>query len=251
MTEHDALSYKGTFREEVLWLRCIFGLDNISSSETTLLPQRLLALPTILESTIKDVILIAIDVEAKLSNQGKQLDLSKNFQVGLSILDTRLLPSILSTSTTEDGYQDLLFLKNIGLDLLPICILDIQKVSQTVLQVTRRQSLEQLVTILGCPFKYLHIGGNDANFTLRALLMLVVKDSEYNLTGLRKLLLSVLQEIAQSTMLNSTTWLDKPDEEDWKRLQESKFTTTEQERQEKNKEKSARKLAKKRWKKST
>lgn len=155
------------------------------------------------------------------------------------------------TKMLRSGHQDLLLLKDIGMSLLPVCIIDIQKASQTVLQLSRRLSLEELLTNLRCPFKYLHIAGNDANFTLRAMFMLVVKDSQHDiaLNSLQQALLSILQAIAESTMLNSAIWLDKPDEENWKRLQEARFTTTEEERQEKNKEKQARKLARKRYKK--
>lgn len=101
MSEEEASSCKELFREEVLWLRCIFGLGGLSSPESSL-QQCLLALPTLSESAIKDVILIALDVEAPLSNQKGHIDLSKNFQVGLSIFDTRSLPSIFSAG--EESY---------------------------------------------------------------------------------------------------------------------------------------------------
>ncbi|KAH8670365.1 hypothetical protein BGZ60DRAFT_538068 [Tricladium varicosporioides] len=299
------LPHKGPFREEVSWLRCIFGLRNILPTEPLSL-QCLSVLPTLPGFTIKDMILIALDVEAPLSKQTGHLDLSKNFQVGLSTFDTRLLPSIvlataesyiqqtanalqtynfcggaenycakasrrflfgesemllpdqikanLNATIAKDrnivlvvygGHQDLLLLKDINMDILPVCIIDIQKASQSVLQLSRRLSLEELVTTLSCPFKYLHIAGNDANFTLRAMLLLVVKDSQHDaaLNGLSQTQLSVLQAIAQSTTLNSATWLDKPDEENWKRAQQARFTTTEEERQEKNRKKKIRKLA--------
>lgn len=39
-------------------------------------------------------------------------------------------------------------------------------------------SLENLLSKLDIPFAYLHIAGNDANFTLKALLMLAVRSAE-------------------------------------------------------------------------
>jgi hypothetical protein len=49
-------------------------------------------------------------------------------------------------------------------------------VAQYSLQLTHKASLRELLTVLKCPFQHMHIAGNDANFTLRALLMLSIKD---------------------------------------------------------------------------
>jgi hypothetical protein len=60
--------------------------------------------------------------------------------------------------------------------------------------------LKELLIVLDNPFNFLHIAGNDANFTLQALLMIAVRDSQRtNPNKSQQALLSTIQAIAQST----------------------------------------------------
>lgn len=56
----------------------------------------------------------------------------------------------------------------------PSPILDTSRVANEVFEIWAG-SLRDLLILLDCPFNKLHNAGNDANFTLRALLLLVVK----------------------------------------------------------------------------
>lgn len=56
----------------------------------------------------------------------------------------------------------------------PFGILDTSRIANEVFQF-RRGSLGDLLVALGCSFNKLHVAGNDANFTLRALLLLAAK----------------------------------------------------------------------------
>ena len=60
---------------------------------------------------------------------------------------------------------------------------------------TRSGSLGDLLILLGCPHNNLHCAGNDANFTLKALLLLVAKDLERH--GRNQGLVDILREIVQ------------------------------------------------------
>lgn len=76
------------------------------------------------------------------------------------------------------GDPDIKVLKNLDIDLQPLYSIDTVKAAQYSLRLSRRISLEQLLTTLDVPYTYLHAAGNDAHFILRALLMIVVKDAE-------------------------------------------------------------------------
>ncbi|KAK0736187.1 Polynucleotidyl transferase, partial [Apiosordaria backusii] len=56
----------------------------------------------------------------------------------------------------------------------PSGILDTSRIANEVFQFWGG-SLGDLLGVLGCPFNRLHVAGNDANFTLRALLLLAAK----------------------------------------------------------------------------
>jgi len=60
---------------------------------------------------------------------------------------------------------------------------------------TRSGSLGDLLILLGCPHNNLHCAGNDANFTLKALLLLVAKDFERH--GRNQGLVDILRQIVQ------------------------------------------------------
>ncbi|KAK3380151.1 Polynucleotidyl transferase [Lasiosphaeria ovina] len=56
----------------------------------------------------------------------------------------------------------------------PSGILDTSRIANEVFQIWAG-SLGDLLGVLGCPFNRLHVAGNDANFTLRALLLVAAK----------------------------------------------------------------------------
>ena len=76
------------------------------------------------------------------------------------------------------GNEDLKVLRNLGIDLRPLCIIDTVKAAQHPLQLSYRYSLERLLDELDIPFAALHAAGNDAHFTMRALCMIAARDAE-------------------------------------------------------------------------
>lgn len=76
------------------------------------------------------------------------------------------------------GAADLKMLSNFGIDREPIYTIDTIKAAQTPLRLTYRYSMITLLDVLGIPYKYLHVAGNDAHFCLQTLLMLAVIDGE-------------------------------------------------------------------------
>lgn len=73
---------------------------------------------------------------------------------------------------------ELKMLRNLGLDLRPLYIIDTNKVAQYALQLHYRYDLGRLLGVLDISYASLHAAGNDARFCLQALLMLAVKDAE-------------------------------------------------------------------------
>ncbi|KAK0103770.1 hypothetical protein ONS95_005772 [Cadophora gregata] len=99
------------------------------------------------------------------------------------------------------GVWDLKFLEAAKLDLNHIYVIDTQKAAQHPLDLDHRCTMEEMLTLLGCPFGelVLHTAGNDANFTLRALLLIAKTDAcaasdPYPIETER--LLSLFEEIA-------------------------------------------------------
>lgn len=248
-------------REETLALRDLLGL-NLERSTFTLNPGP----STLVQSAgIKDVLFIAIDFEGKTC----QAALPDNYQLGISILDTRHLQDSISKglhatqnddidSETEfqnilqtynlchghpgycqrarrkllfgnaevlsaeemnakiqtlmaerdiilvvhSGKNELRFLDKLEIVIRPLYLLDTQKTAQTPLGLLKRSSLEGFLTTFEIPFfsKSLHVGGNDANYTLRTLLMTAVKDAEgeEGLSMEQLALLEVLRRIARA-----------------------------------------------------
>jgi hypothetical protein len=80
--------------------------------------------------------------------------------------------------THDGGGSDLKFIRELGIKIQPIFTLDTQMVAQSPLQLTYKVSLKELLVTLECPSRRccMHVAGNDANFTLRALLMLSIRD---------------------------------------------------------------------------
>lgn len=94
---------------------------------------------------------------------------------------------------------ELKMLRNLGLDLRLIYIIDTNKVAQYALQLHYRYDLGRLLDALNISYASLHAAGNDARFCLQALLMLAVKDAEMGPTGTADdALLRLLEGIAHA-----------------------------------------------------
>ena len=110
---------------------------------------------------------------------------------------------------------------NFDLDLSIIGILDTQRLA---LQ-TRSDSpgrLRDLLRDLQCPYRHLHNAGNDAHFTLRALLLLAVRSySDINIVdnnAIRQRLV-LLREIAQSSLPPDSNRIAEENRKKQERLQ--------------------------------
>ncbi|KHN94480.1 Polynucleotidyl transferase [Metarhizium album ARSEF 1941] len=90
-------------------------------------------------------------------------------------------------------------LSNIGFNLQGLQCLDTFRITGQVLP-HFSLTLGELLTELGCPYSWLHNGGNDANFTLRALLLLGIKASQdqAEAKGGRDEKLQLMEEVARS-----------------------------------------------------
>ncbi|KAI1776618.1 hypothetical protein F4818DRAFT_354747 [Hypoxylon cercidicola] len=71
---------------------------------------------------------------------------------------------------------DCKFVEQLRLDTRPLYHIDVLKAAQYPLQTHYRYSLAKLLDALHLPQLHLHVAGNDARFTLHALLMLAVRD---------------------------------------------------------------------------
>lgn len=93
-----------------------------------------------------------------------------------------------------------MFLEGAKVELNPLYILDTQKAAQHPLDLDHRCTIEEMLNLLGCPFghRVLHVAGNDANFTLRALLLIAVADTAAanHLDPAQKSTLLAFEEIA-------------------------------------------------------
>ncbi|CZR56938.1 uncharacterized protein PAC_06827 [Phialocephala subalpina] len=208
------------------------------------------------DSDIKDLLIVGLDVEnphvAQIAKNGQ-------FQVGLSILDTRHLQSSMRKRTgsqgllqthqfcigspkyfknasrtfcfgqskhikLEDlnttiqnlisnrdfilvvhgGLGDAVFLEAAKVELNPLYILDTQKAAQHPLDLDHRCTIEEMLNLLECSFghRVLHVAGNDANFTLRALLLIAAVDTAAanHLDPAHKCLVSAFEEIARESV---------------------------------------------------
>jgi hypothetical protein len=256
-------------REETFMLMDLFGLP---SGESTFKPRYIGR--TLEGSSIKDVLFLAIDIGGEIT--GPILPLA--FELGISVLDTRLLPILIYSLYDEDseleegeineaepnhlsnlatynfvydplqkypkdkqkflfgeteevtieeintkmqclikerdvvlvvhgGQNDLRFLDRIRVPIHNIYVMDTQKAAQNPLKMTKRPSLEKLLTELEIPWTRhsLHISGNDANYTLRSLLMIAVRASEMDkqLDERQVALLDVIEGIARRRLPNS------------------------------------------------
>ncbi|KAI1204791.1 uncharacterized protein F4807DRAFT_471752 [Annulohypoxylon truncatum] len=81
--------------------------------------------------------------------------------------------------TYGGGAADCIYLEGLRLGIRPLYHLDVLKVAQFPLQTYYRYSLAKILDALKLPWQDLHIAGNDARFTLHALLMTAVRDWNY------------------------------------------------------------------------
>ncbi|TVY92025.1 hypothetical protein LAWI1_G002092 [Lachnellula willkommii] len=98
------------------------------------------------------------------------------------------------------GKDDHEFIKAAKIHLRQLYVVDTQNAAQNPLNLDYRCAVERMLTFLGCPFdpEMLDNAGNNANFTLRALLLIATVDAK-NDTKLEpgcKALLSTLERIA-------------------------------------------------------
>ncbi len=104
------------------------------------------------------------------------------------------------------SYSERGFLRNLGIDVTTItplvALFDTLKISEYVLG--RGLALADLLQTLGCPCHNVHVAGNDANFTLRALLLLGLKtqDGATDLNYVQVKTLRILENIARQPLPN-------------------------------------------------
>ncbi|KAF4445672.1 hypothetical protein F53441_10621 [Fusarium austroafricanum] len=82
---------------------------------------------------------------------------------------------------THGQNQVLSVLKELDISLNPLYTIDTAKVSQNILRLSEPLSLYNVLCQLGLVKQPLHLAGNEAHLTIRALLMLVSKDSKTQL----------------------------------------------------------------------
>lgn len=109
-----------------------------------------------------------------------------------------IIPSGDIITVFHGGHCDAKALHLLDIDLHPVCVIDTVRASQYPLQLHYRLSLENLLKELAIPNTNLHAAGNDAHFTLRALLMLVVIDAERQGVSSKESLFQVLRAVAQA-----------------------------------------------------
>ncbi|RFU30921.1 hypothetical protein B7463_g5400, partial [Scytalidium lignicola] len=99
------------------------------------------------------------------------------------------------------GKWDCRFLQAAKVDLTPLYVLDTQKAVQHPFDLDHRCTIEEMLNLLKCPFGHqvLHVAGNDANYTLRTLLLIATIDATAanHLGYAQKSLLSALEEITR------------------------------------------------------
>ncbi|KAF3017891.1 hypothetical protein E8E14_013055 [Neopestalotiopsis sp. 37M] len=111
-----------------------------------------------------------------------------------------IIPSGDIITVFHGAQYDVKALNLFQIDLRPICVIDTVKAAQHPLHLHYRLSLENLLNKLAIPNIDLHIAGNDAHFTLRALLMLVVTDAERQGVTSKESLFRVFRGVAQAPL---------------------------------------------------
>jgi hypothetical protein len=94
--------------------------------------------------------------------------------------------------------EDLKICRKLDIGSQACFIIDTVKAAQFPLQLHYRYSLEKLLDSLEIPYVKLHAAGNDAHFTLRAVLMIAVKDAQRLHGDTNEPLLRVLEAIARA-----------------------------------------------------
>ena len=107
--------------------------------------------------------------------------------LSLSNLEKRLCGLIGRTSpvilVVHGGHRETTLLQKLKIDPNPIFTIDTTKAVRFPLQIFYDYTLKKLLEEFGILFtgEHLHVAGNDAHFTLRLLLMIVVSDSRREL----------------------------------------------------------------------
>lgn len=94
-----------------------------------------------------------------------------------AVLKKKMSPSP-NILVVHGGLIELSVLRRLNIQLNPLYTIDTVKAAQHPLKLFYRYSLEKLLIELKIPYAQLHHAGNDAHFTLRALLMIAVRDAE-------------------------------------------------------------------------
>lgn len=96
------------------------------------------------------------------------------------------------------GNEDLEIFQKLDVGCQACCIVDTVKAAQFLQQLHYRYSLEKLLDSLDIPYANLHAAGNDAQFKLRAVLLIVVKDVQRQYGDTNDSLSRVLEAIARA-----------------------------------------------------
>ncbi|ODA83955.1 hypothetical protein RJ55_02472 [Drechmeria coniospora] len=98
------------------------------------------------------------------------------------------------------GERDKTFLETFDIVSNAVFTFDTAHLSQCIMGLFDRRKLNYILNELGVAYRNLHCGGNDANYTLKAFLMLAVKDFKTTSTNPRwrvERLFNRMQAIAQ------------------------------------------------------
>lgn len=125
----------------------------------------------------------------------------------ISLFDLkRSLENLLGTKhplilVVHGGHRETSLLQKLDIDLSTVFVIDAAKVSRYPLQIFNDCTLKKLLLEFSIRSTggSLHVAGNDAHFTLRALLMSAVADAQRELDEVPKWV-SVFQDIAQAPL---------------------------------------------------
>ncbi|EPE30971.1 hypothetical protein GLAREA_03938 [Glarea lozoyensis ATCC 20868] len=144
---------------------------------------------------LKDVLFLSLDTEGIVVGQ---TPLAEKFQIKEEIENPVIDRDVVLV--VFGSKNDLWLLTELEIDLDPVGIIDPQKAACDILHLNCPIGLRDRLVELECPCNLPHIAGNDANFTIRALLMLAVQGTEGMIVSKAQgVILSTAQEIAKST----------------------------------------------------
>ncbi|KAK6345194.1 hypothetical protein TWF718_007120 [Orbilia javanica] len=198
-------------QDQVETLQMLLGIDGSSEAPPP-------------DSDRQDAIIVAIDVENAPRITKDDSPETVNAQIGFAILDTKDLsnstaPADIKTYNFVMGnleyYRrvspDLLFGESFNLTKKEITqkIIDLIPKSRNIVLVGHDikadlragHALHRLLTLFGIPFRNLHCAGNDANFTLRLLLLLAIHPLENKcLSACQEEMLTKLRQISHAPL---------------------------------------------------